>query len=160
MPRLAPPKIWARVVDGDKAAGLKMRESLFDRAYRFVRAVIVGGGATAIDFIVLTSCIRVIGLAPVVARVPALIAGATFQFFGNRTFAFRAQAGSITRQAKLFIAAELIALPLNFAIFRWLVPRVKFVPPEVISFLGTFIVFITFGYPMRRLVIFRIPERE
>jgi len=127
------------------------RESLFDRAYRFARAVIVGSGATAIDFVVLTSCIRVAGIAPVAARVPALIAGATFQFFGNRTFAFRAQAGSISRQARIFVAAELVALLFNFSIYRWLVPRIVFLPPEVTSLLGTFIVFITFGYPMRRL---------
>jgi putative flippase GtrA len=137
-----------------------MRESLFDRAYRFARAAIVGSGATAIDFIVLTSCIRVAGLAPVIARVPALIAGAIFQFFGNRTFAFRAQAGSLSRQAKLFVAAELVTLLLNFSLFRWLVPRVQFLPPELASLLGTFIVFITFAYPMRRLVIFRVPEQR
>ena len=136
------------------------RESLFDRAYRFARAVIVGSGATLVDFLVLTSCIRVVGVAPVTARLPALIAGATFQFFGNRTFTFRARAGSISRQARLFVAAELVALLCNFLIYRWLVPRITFLPPEATSFVGTFIVFITFGYPMRRLVIFRLPEPE
>jgi putative flippase GtrA len=136
-----------------------MRESLFDRAYRFARAAIVGSGATAIDFIVLTSCIRVAGLAPTVARIPALIAGAMFQFFGNRKFAFRAQAGSLSRQAKLFVAAELVTLLLNFSLFRWLVPRVSFLPPELASLLGTFIIFVTFAYPMRRLVIFRVSRR-
>jgi putative flippase GtrA len=135
-----------------------MRESLFDRAYRFARAAVVGSGATAIDFIVLTSCIRVAGLAPTSARIPALLAGATFQFFGNRTFAFRAQAGSFSRQAKIFVVAECIALLLNYSLFRWLVPRVSFLPPELASLLGTFIVFITFAYPMRRLVIFRVHE--
>src|SRR6186997_2649287 len=59
------------------------RESRFERGYRFLRAVIVGSGATVVDFVVLTSCIRVAGIAPVAARLPALLAGATFQFFGN-----------------------------------------------------------------------------
>ena len=136
------------------------RETLFDRAYRFTRAVIVGSGATLIDFLILTSCIRLVGLAPVTARVPALIAGATFQFFGNRTFTFRAQAGSLSRQAKLFALAELATLLLNFSLFRWLVPRVTILPPEATSLLGTCIVFLTFGYPIRRLVIFRVPERS
>jgi putative flippase GtrA len=134
------------------------RESVIDRVYRFGRAIVVGSGATAIDFCVLTSCIRVIGLAPTAARVPALLAGASFQFFGNRTFTFRAQSGSVPRQAKLFVAAESIALLLNYAVFRWLVPRMTFVPPELVSLAGTFIVFVTFGYPVRRLVIFR-PDR-
>jgi len=119
----------------------------------------VGSGATAIDFVVLTSCIRVAGLPPVAARVPALIAGATFQFFGNRTFAFRAQAGSVSRQAKLFVAAEVVAVLLNVSLYRWLVPRIQVLPPELTSFVGTFIVFVTFGYPVRKLVIFRVPER-
>jgi len=38
-------------------------------------------------------------------------------------------------------------------------PRVEFLPPELASLLGTFIIFVTFGYPMRRLVIFRVPQR-
>jgi len=120
----------------------------------------VGSGATAIDFLVLTSCIRLGGLAPLQARIPALLAGATFQFFGNRTFAFRAQAESLPRQAKLFVAAEIVALLFNFMLFRWLVPRVPVLPPEVSSLMGTFVVFVTFGYPMRKLVIFRVREQD
>ena len=131
------------------------QESIWERAYRFVRALIVGSGATALDFVILTSCIRVVGLAPTVARVPALVAGASFQFFGNRTFTFRAQAGSASRQAKLFVGAELVALVLNYSAFRWLVPRATMLPPELVSFAGTFVVFVAFAYPMRKLVIFR-----
>jgi putative flippase GtrA len=136
----------------------KPSETLFDRVYRFGRALIVGGGATAVDFCVLTSCIRLGDIAPTTARIPALIAGATFQFFGNRTFAFRAQSESMSRQAKIFVACELLALLMNFSVYRWLVPRVHFVPPELVSFMGTFVVFVTFGYPMRKLVIFRVPN--
>ena len=121
--------------------------------------MIVGSGATAIDFCVLTACIRVAGIAPTHARIPALVAGATFQFFGNRTFTFRAQTESMSRQAKLFVAAELVCLALNFTVFRWLVPRVHFLPPELVSFMGTFVVFATIGYPLRRLVIFKVPDR-
>jgi putative flippase GtrA len=136
------------------------RETLFDRVYRFGRAILVGSGATAVDFCVLTSCIRLGGIAPTSARIPALIAGATFQFFGNRTFAFRAQSESMSRQAKIFVVCELVALLMNFSVYRWLVPRVHFLPPELVSFIGTFVVFISFGYPMRKLVIFRVPSRD
>ncbi|HKQ71626.1 MAG TPA: GtrA family protein [Polyangiaceae bacterium] len=121
-----------------------------------MRALVVGSGATLVDVSVLSTCIYVAGLAPTSARVPALLAGASVQFFGNRTYTFRAQAGRIGRQAKLFIAAELCALALNYGLFRWLVPRVHFIPPVLTSFVGTFIVFITFAYPIRRLVIFRL----
>jgi putative flippase GtrA len=133
---------------------------LLVRAYRFLRAIVVGSGATLVDFSVLTTCIRVVGLAPTSARVPALLAGASVQFFGNRTYTFRARAGRIGRQAKLFIAAEAITLTLNYGLFRFLATRVHFVPPEVISFAGTFVVFVTFAYPVRRLVIFKVPTES
>jgi hypothetical protein len=37
---------------------------------------------------------------------------------------------------------------------------IDFVPPEVVSFLGTFIIFVTYTYPIRRLVIFRVRRDE
>jgi putative flippase GtrA len=132
-------------------------ERLSERLLRFARALIVGSGATLIDFSLFSTCIRWIGMTPVAARLPALCAGASVQFFGNRSFTFRAQAGSLSRQARYFVAAELLTLLLNFAIFSWLVPRVHGVAPELLSFAGTFIVFVGFAYPMRRLVIFKPP---
>jgi putative flippase GtrA len=133
---------------------------LVERALVFGRALVVGSGATLVDFSVLVTCIRVIELAPTTARIPALIAGASVQFFGNRTFTFRAQRGKLTRQAKLFLFAEVGALVLNWGIFRLLAPRITFAPPELVSFLGTFIVFIGFAYPMRKRVIFRLTKDE
>jgi len=128
------------------------------RAARFARALVVGSGATIVDFSVLTACIRVAGIAPANARLPALLCGATVQFFGNRTFTFRAQRGKISRQAVLFVVFEAITLAMNFGVYRVLLPRFTIVPPEIVSFLGTFLVFVLFAYPMRKLVIFRLPE--
>lgn len=133
-------------------------ETLSQRVFRFVRALVVGSGATLVDFTIFTSCMRLGGVAPTWARLPALMAGASVQFFGNRTFTFRAQAGSLTRQAKLFIVAELVTLALNWSTFRYLVPRITGVPPEIVGFLGSFLVFVGFAYPVRKLVIFRLPE--
>jgi putative flippase GtrA len=132
-------------------------DSLSTRALRFGRALIVGSGATLVDVSVLTTCIRLAGLAPTVARIPALMAGASVQFFGNRTFTFRATSGRLSRQARLFVATELVALFMNWCLFRFLVPRVTFLPAELVSFCGTFLVFVGFAYPMRKLVIFRLP---
>jgi putative flippase GtrA len=133
-------------------------EPLTERALRFVRALIVGGGATIVDFSVLTACIRVASVAPTSARLPALMAGASVQFFGNRTYTFRAQRGSISRQAKLFFVAEVLALAMNWSLYQLLIKRLPAVPPELVSFMGTFAVFVAFAYPLRRLVIFRVPE--
>ncbi len=124
---------------------------------RFGRALIVGSGATLVDFSVLTLAIRAVGLMPTTARLPALLAGATVQFFGNRAYTFRAQRGSITRQARLFLVAEVAALAMNFGLFQLLMPRLSQLPPELVSFVGTFLVFVGFAYPVRRLVIFKLP---
>jgi putative flippase GtrA len=132
-------------------------ERLRERLFRFARALVVGSGATLVDFSIFTTCIRLGGVAPTVARLPALIAGASVQFAGNRTFTFRARAGSISRQAKLFLAAELFTLGLNWSVFRLLAPRIPVLPPEIVGFIGSFVVFVTFAYPVRKLVIFRLP---
>jgi len=127
------------------------------RALRFTRALIVGGGATLLDFSLFSTSMHVFGLTPTVARLPALCAGASLQFFGNRSFTFRAQAGSLSRQARFFVLAELFTLLLNYSLFSWLAPRVHGVPAELVSFAGTFVTFIGFAYPVRRLVIFKLP---
>ena len=143
---------------GSVLGNVNEAERLSERALRFVRALIVGSGATLVDFSLFSTCIRLVGMTPTAARLPALCAGASVQFFGNRTFTFRAQAGSLPRQARSFVAAELVTLLLNYGVFSWLVPRVHGIAPELVSFAGTFIVFVAFAYPMRRLVIFKMPS--
>jgi putative flippase GtrA len=134
-------------------------ETLVTRAYRFARALIVGSGATLADFSVFTTCVRAIGLAPAVARVPALLVGASLQFFGNRSFTFRAQSGSRSRQAKLFLIMESITFGLNWSVFYALERAVRQqVPPELVGFAGSFFVFVGFAYPVRRLIVFRLPR--
>jgi putative flippase GtrA len=135
-------------------------EPWLSRAWRFGRALIVGSGATITDFSVFTACVRAIGIGPAEARLPALLAGACFQFFGNRSFTFRAQAGNLSRQARLFVLFEAVTLGLNFGLFRLLLPRLPWLPPELVTFIGTFVVFVAFAYPIRRLVIFKLPEPE
>jgi len=82
------------------------------------------------------------------------------QFFGNRIYTFRAQAGRLQRQAKLFVVAELCTLLFNWLLFRILSQRVPALPPELVSFAGTFLVFVSFAYPLRRLVIFKVPGTD
>src|SRR5690349_2871414 len=96
-------------------------ERWLTRTWRFVRALIVGSGATLVDFSIFTTCVRAIDIAPTHARLPALIAGACVQFVGNRSFTFRAQAGKLSRQLKLFLAAEAITLGLNWSLFQLLI---------------------------------------
>lgn len=130
------------------------REPLIPRVRRFARALIVGGGATAVDFSVLTSCIHLLGIDPAYARLPALVAGASVQFFGHRTFTFRAQSGVLARQAKLFVGIELVGLALNMLTYELLLHGIHALPPEILSFFGSFVVFVCFAYPMHRVVSF------
>ena len=104
--------------------------------------MIVGSDATLADFSVFETRVRAVGITPSVARLPALMTGACCQFFGNRGFTFRAQAGSLSRQARLFLLAEAFTLGLNWSTFHLLVTHVEGVPPEFLSFLGTFVVFV------------------
>jgi putative flippase GtrA len=131
-------------------------EALHVRAFRFSRALIVGGFATLGDFTVLTTLVRLLGVDPAWARAPALATGACIQFLGNRTFTFRAQAGRLSRQAKLFLVFETVTLLLNWLIYQGLLRALPGVAPELISFLGTFLVFVCFNYPMRKNVIFLV----
>ncbi len=133
---------------------------MLERFFRFSRALVVGSGATLADFSTFTTCVRALGIAPASARLPALLVGACVQFFGNRSYTFRARAGSLTRQGALFVAFESITLGLNFVTFRTLLPRLGFLPPELVTFVGTFLVFVGFAYPVRRLIIFRLPQRN
>ena len=133
-------------------------EAWLTRVWRFVRALIVGSGATLVDFSIFTTCVRAIDVAPAHARLPALVAGACVQFVGNRSFTFRARAGKLSTQLKWFLAAEAITLALNWSLFQLLIRRIHGAPPELVSFLGTGVVFVAFAYPVRRLVIFRLPN--
>ena len=132
-------------------------EPLARRLWRFARAAIVGSGATLADFTIFETGTRLLGITPSVARLPALVTGACFQFFGNRSFTFRAQTGSLTRQAWLFLVAEAITLGLNWSVFHVLVTRVQGAPPELLGIVGTSLTFVGFAYPVRRLVVFRLP---
>ncbi len=77
----------------------------------------MGSGATLVDFSIFSTCVRAIDLTPTHARLPALLAGACVQFVGKRGFTFRARAGRLSRQVKLFVAAEAVTLALNWGCF-------------------------------------------
>jgi putative flippase GtrA len=98
-----------------------------DRAARFatfLRSALTGGAATLVDLAVIGAAVGLWHLSPAAANAPALLAGATVQFFGNRHFAFRARGGQLGRQAALFALAEAVTLALNFALYNAVVSRI------------------------------------
>ncbi|HLV67815.1 MAG TPA: GtrA family protein [Polyangiaceae bacterium] len=134
------------------------RESLRVRVMRYVRTLIVGSWATIADFSVLTLCTRVLATDPIIGRIPALLAGALVQFFGSRSYAFRAQSGSLSRQAKLFVLQEVIGLPLTLLVFRLLIALIPFLPAELVGMFANTVVFVIYSYPVRRFIVFQVAQ--
>lgn len=144
------------MADRERALVPLAPDSLRDRALRFVRALLVGGAATTADFAVFALVHRLLHLDPAYARAPALAAGALVQFLGNRRFTFRATEGDIKRHARLFVMYEAGAYLTNLLIFGKLVRWITAIPPELVTFIGTFLVFALYSYPVRRLIVFRL----
>jgi putative flippase GtrA len=123
------------------------------RAATFLRSALTGGAATLVDIGVIAFAVGVLGASPQAANVPALLAGALVQFFGNRHFAFRAQ-GSIARQATLFAGAEAVALALNAALYHAVAVAVPLgaAGAVVARAVTTNLVFVIWSYPVWRRV--------
>lgn len=132
--------------------------TLIDRALRFGRTLFVGAWASLVDVGVVALCVRLLDIEPTLSRLIALVVSGVLVFFGNRSFAFHAQAGSIARQARLFVLTELVGLFLNLGVFRLIVTHAPELPPELVSQIANFLVFVAFCYPMRALVVFRVPR--
>jgi putative flippase GtrA len=114
-----------------------------------LRSLMVGGAATLVDLAVLAFEVGALHITPRAASLPALLAGAMVQFFGNRHFAFRAASGRITRQAPLFVATETAAMALNAALYHAVagLAPLGLTGALLARILTTHIVFLGFSYP-------------
>jgi putative flippase GtrA len=127
---------------------------------RVVRALLAGGAATLADLAVLALLVSVVGLAPRVASIPALVIGGVVNFLGNRHFAFRATSGSLAKQAVLYTIVEIAALAANgvlFDVVMRLLPHElawAYVPVRLVT---SHVVFLAWSYPLWRFV-FRVPR--
>jgi putative flippase GtrA len=127
---------------------------------RVVRALLAGGAATLTDVAILAFLVSVVGVAPRVASIPALVGGGVVNFLGNRHFAFRASGGSLARQAVLYTMVELAALAANGVLFDVVM---RLLPPELawayvpVRLVTSHVVFLVWSYPLWRLV-FRVPQ--
>jgi putative flippase GtrA len=130
------------------------------RALRFLRSLVVGSWGTALDFGALTLSIRVFGMDATWARVVGLCVGAVVLFYGSRSYAFRAQSESAVLQAKRFVISELIGFPLNIVVFKLLLWALPSVPPEALSLLANFLLFVTYYYPVRSQLVFRQKKEQ
>lgn len=137
--------------------GLSRRE----RWIRFLRATLAGAAATLTDLLVLAVLVSGLGVSARVANVPALVAGGTVNFLGNRHFAFRATEGSVVRQAVLYALVELVALGLNGVLYDQTARALALHAAPSWSYLAvrlvtSNLVFVFWSYPLWRGV-FRSP---
>jgi len=119
-----------------------------------VRSAIAGGAATLADLGVLFVCITAFGLSARMASIPALVAGGIVNFYGNRKFAFRAESGSLSRQATLYTITEVIALAFNGFLYD---AAVRTLHPShgaalLLRLVTCNLVFVLWSYPIWRWV--------
>lgn len=124
---------------------------------QLIRSSIAGGAATLVDLGVLFVGMHALGWPPRVASLPALLAGGVVAFQGNRHFAFRASSGSLSRQATLFVLAEIVTLILNGILYDFVVRAMHptTAGAMVIRLITQNLVFLAWSFPVWRLVFRR-----
>jgi putative flippase GtrA len=120
------------------------------RLATFARSALTGGAATLVDLAVIAFAVGLLHLAPAVANVPALLAGAVVQFFGNRHFAFRGGSGGLARQAGLFAITEAVTMLLNGVLYHLIVTHVTLgtAGAVLVRAVTTNLVFVLWSYPV------------
>lgn len=114
---------------------------------RVARSLGVGAVASVVDMAVLAVLVSGLHLPSQLANVPALVAGALVQFLGCRHLVFGASNGALRRQLAGFVATEAGTLALNGLAFHLLVTLTP-VPYPLARLLGTFLVFVSFSFPL------------
>jgi putative flippase GtrA len=134
------------------------------RLATFLRSALTGGAATLVDLGVLAAAVGLLHVTPAAANAPALLAGATVQFFGNRCFAFRRageDAGALGRQAALFAASEAVTLLLNFLLYHLVATHLRLGPGGAVAAraITTNAVFLLWSYPVWKRIFAPEPSR-
>lgn len=117
------------------------------------RSMLAGGAATIVDLGTLFLLVDVLGIAPRVASVPALLLAGSVMFFGNRRFAFRATSSDPVRQLVRFAGVQAVTLALNAVLFDLAMSAVGARAPYwAVRLLVSNAVFLTWSFPMFRRV--------
>jgi putative flippase GtrA len=98
------------------------------------RSAGVGVVASVLDLLLLWVFVDLVGLAPAVANLPALLAGLVAQFAGNKWLAFRDRSPNLARQGAQFAIVEAGALGLNAVGFHLMVTlmHVPYLPARIL----------------------------
>jgi putative flippase GtrA len=115
--------------------------------------MLAGGAATLVDLGSLTVMVSLLGIAPRVASLPALVLAGSVSFLGNRHFAFRAASGDRVRQAKLFVLVHLATLAMNAILFDVAIRGLgRWVPYWALRMVVSNVIYLAWSFPMFRRV--------
>ena len=124
---------------------------------RLVRSAGAGAIAAGVDLASLYVMVSLVGIAPRVASVPALLLGNVAMYFGQKHFAFRARGGSVRRELALFVAVQAGGFVLNIALYE-LVLRVVASASHfyvVTRLVTTNVVWLAYSFPLWHFVFRR-----
>lgn len=124
---------------------------------RFVQSAGVGAISSFVDFASLFVMVNVFHLPAVGANVPALLLGLVVQFIGARHIVFRDTKVTLKTQLVGFLVTELGSFLLNALLFHAFVAGLH-MPYLVARLLGSFLVFVSFSFPMWNLVFRPAPR--
>jgi putative flippase GtrA len=129
-------------------------KAVIREVFQALRAGAAGIVATAVDLGVLAILVTGFDVNPRVASIPALLAGGLANFIGNRHFAFRAQKGSLVRQAVSYTAVEALGLAYAGVLYD---TALRVFPLMThfywaVRLVTSHLVFLTWSYPLWRRV--------
>lgn len=121
------------------------------------RSGVAGVAATLSDLATLTLLVKLFGLDPRAANVPALLVGAVVNFIGNRRYAFHAAQGGAAKQAVGYSLVEAVALALNGGLYEGVLRAFPQVGSMfwLVRLVVSCAVFLGWSYPLWRRV-FRV----
>ena len=120
----------------------------------FVRFLLVGGSGFVID-VGLTYLLIRLGLAPWLARPPAIVCAAVFTWLANRQFTYQVTSQKSAHEATRYALVATLMATLNYAIYLVLI-GISLVPVMAVTFATAIQTVLSF-YAYRRFV-FLLPR--
>jgi putative flippase GtrA len=129
---------------------------------RLARSAGAGAVASGVDLASLTVMVSLVGLAPRVASVPALVLGCIVMFYGQKHWAFRAHGGPTGKQALAFALVQVGGLVLTGLLYDFAMRWSESAPRHyvIVRLVTTNVVWLAYSFPLWHLVFKPSPERQ
>ena len=84
---------------------------------RLIFFLLVGAGGFVIDAGISTALVKLAGLSPFVARIPAFVAASMATFAGNRQFTFAERHAPLVKGWLVYVSSTALGALLNYGVF-------------------------------------------